>query len=69
VVGAYPAHVNPLAGTLGFEFPFGRFVEGASWQRLFAEYDLLLGRLWVLVLLSTMLAPPILAQKHRLRMD
>jgi hypothetical protein len=46
-----------LALTLGFEFLFGHFVVGASWQALLADYDLAHGRLWPLVLLATALAP------------
>ena len=37
--------------TVGFEFLFGRFVAGHSWERLLADYDLAAGRLWSLVLL------------------
>ena len=48
-----------LGLTIGFEFPFGHFVDGASWQTLVADYNLLNGRLWLLVLLSTALAPPV----------
>lgn len=37
--------------TLGFEFSFGHFVAGHSWARLLADYDLLSGRVWPLLLL------------------
>jgi hypothetical protein len=46
-----------LALTLAFEFGFGRYVSGLSWQALFADYDLFRGRLWPLVLLATFAAP------------
>jgi len=46
-----------LALTLTFEFLFGHFVSGTSWTDLLADYDLTRGRLWVLVLLTTLLAP------------
>jgi len=39
-----------LALTLGFEFSFGRLVVGHSWTRLFQDYDLLSGRVWLLLL-------------------
>jgi hypothetical protein len=43
--------------TVAFEFLFGRFVSGASWEALLAEYDLTRGRLWPLVLFTTLIAP------------
>ena len=46
-----------LTLTVAFEFLFGHYVSGASWDALWADYDLLQGRLWPLVLLSTALAP------------
>lgn len=39
-----------------FEFGFGR-LEGRSWSELFADYNLLRGRLWVLVPLALLVAP------------
>lgn len=42
--------------TEAFEFGLGR-LEGKSWRELFHEYDVLAGRLWVVVLLITALAP------------
>jgi hypothetical protein len=46
-----------LVLTVAFEFLFGRFVTGASWEALLAEYDLTRGRLWPLVLSTTLIAP------------
>lgn len=46
-----------LVLTVLFEFLFGHYVAGLSWRTLLAEYDLLQGRLWSLVLLTTLLAP------------
>ena len=46
-----------LALTVGFEFGFGRLVAGKSWQTLLADYDLAAGRIWLLVLLTTLGAP------------
>jgi len=43
--------------TVIFEFVFGHYVMGHSWQKLFADYNLLNGRLWVLVLLNNIFAP------------
>lgn len=46
-----------LVLTVAFEFLFGHYVAGLRWQTLLAEYNLLRGRLWSLVLLTTLLAP------------
>ncbi|HHY57059.1 MAG TPA: hypothetical protein GYA08_16675 [Chloroflexi bacterium] len=46
-----------LALTIGFEFIFGHYVMGNSWERLLADYNLLAGRVWVLVLIWITLAP------------
>jgi hypothetical protein len=46
-----------LALTLAFEFGFGHYLSGMSWQALLADYDLLHGRLWPLVLIATLLGP------------
>ena len=46
-----------LAGTLAFEFLFGHFVSGLSWMDLLADYNILKGRLWSLILVSICLAP------------
>ncbi len=46
-----------LVMTATFEFLFGRFVVGHSWRRLFADYNLLEGRLWGLFLAWLLLLP------------
>ena len=43
--------------TLAFEFGFGRYVSHRSWSELLADYDLMRGRLWPLVLVATLVAP------------
>lgn len=43
--------------TTGFEFIFGHYVMGHDWRRLFHDYNLLQGRIWILVLIWTFLAP------------
>ena len=48
-----------LGLTLAFEFGFMHFIAGASWARLLAEYEMLNGRLWPLVLLTTLVAPAV----------
>lgn len=46
-----------LGLTVAFEFLFGHYGAGMEWKALAAEYNLLRGRLWPLVLLTTFLAP------------
>lgn len=43
--------------TLAFEFLVGHYGFGKPWQELLADYDLRRGRIWVIVLLATLLAP------------
>lgn len=51
-----------LCLTIAFEFTFGLLVAGAAWDRLLADYNLAAGRLWLLVLGTTLLAPLIAAR-------
>ena len=43
--------------TIMFEFIFGHYVMGHPWQKLFADYNLFNGRLWILVLINNLIAP------------
>lgn len=43
--------------TIAFEFLFGRYVIGRSWDKILAEYNIFNGRIWLLVLISTFLGP------------
>jgi len=43
--------------TVCFEFLFGHYVAGHTWERLLADYDMLNGRLWALVLVWTFAVP------------
>ncbi len=54
-----------LAATVAFELVFGRFVSGLSWRALLADYDILRGRLWPLVLISVGVAPRLGAAVRR----
>lgn len=47
-----------VALTVAFEFLFGHYVDGQSWSTLAYNYNLLEGRVWVLVLLTLLVAPP-----------
>ena len=46
-----------LASTVAFEFVFGKFVSGQSWSALLADYNIMRGRLWSLILVSVCLGP------------
>ena len=50
--------------TIAFEFLFGHYVMGHSWDSLWADYNVLEGRLWPLVLMVTLFGP-LLARKLR----
>lgn len=43
--------------TLAFEFLAGHYLFGDSWQELLAAYNILRGRLWLLVPIVTLFAP------------
>jgi len=43
--------------TILFEFGLGRLVTGASWDKLFYDYNILEGRIWILLLLTLSLTP------------
>ena len=46
-----------LALTVAFEFLFMHYGAKVPWDKLFYDYNVLAGRLWVLVLLSVFLLP------------
>lgn len=46
-----------LSLTIVFEFLFGHYVMGQSWSNLFHDYNLLAGRVWVLVLIWITIIP------------
>ena len=54
-----------LALTIAFEFAFGRFVMGHPWSKLLADYNVLKGRVWVLVLAATFAAPIVIGSALR----
>jgi len=45
-----------LVLTLAFEFGFGRY-RGNSWEKMFADYNLLKGRVWILLPAWVAIAP------------
>jgi hypothetical protein len=57
--GAWTIGVLWLVMTLGFEFGAGHYVFRTPWAALLADYNVFAGRLWVLVLITTLTAPPL----------
>jgi hypothetical protein len=51
-----------LVLTVGFEFIFGHYVAGNPWSRLFHDYNLLEGRVWIFVLLTDAVGPYIVGR-------
>lgn len=43
--------------TLAFEFLGGHFIFGKPWPELLADYNLFAGRIWVMVLIVTLMTP------------
>jgi len=43
--------------TVAFEFIGGPYLFGNPWPKLLADYDIMHGRLWLLVLVTNLLAP------------
>ena len=52
-----------LVLTLCFEFGFGLF-RGNSWAMLLEDYNLLAGRIWILIPIWIMIAPPVFYSIH-----
>ncbi len=50
-----------------FEFVFGHYVLRISWDTLFADYNILKGRIWSLVLLTEFIAPLLFGLKSQLK--
>ena len=54
---AWTIGVMWLVMTLTFEFVAGHYVFGTQWSTLLADYNVFAGRLWILVLVATTVAP------------
>jgi hypothetical protein len=53
------------AMTAAFDLLFGRYRRGLTGAELLADYDVTKGRSWPLVLLTEIVAPPLLARRRR----
>ena len=54
-----------LALTLAFEFGFGHFVARKPWRELLADYNIADGRIWILVLVTTLFAPLVMGRARK----
>jgi hypothetical protein len=55
-----------VALTLAFEFLAGHYVFHNPWSRLLEDYNVLRGRLWILVLVTTLVSPRVCAGLQKL---
>lgn len=46
-----------VIATIIFEFGFGHYLRGVSWEKLLDDYNIRAGRLWVVVLLVILFSP------------
>lgn len=51
--------------TVAFEFLFFHFAVGVPWKTLVADYDILHGRVWVLVPTTLLFGPPVVGRIAR----
>jgi hypothetical protein len=49
--------------TVAFEFLAGHYLFGTPWDRLVADYNLAAGRIWILVLVTTLIAPVVVSHR------
>ncbi len=63
---AWAVGVLWLATTVVFEFVAGHYLFGHPWSKLLADYDIRQGRVWMVVLIVTVLAPRWAAGTRRL---
>lgn len=52
--------------TVSFEFLAGHYLFGNPWERLLADYNIARGRVWVFVLITTLVAPVCTARIRKL---
>lgn len=51
--------------TVCFEFGFFHFAAGVPWEKLLADYNIFAGRVWLLVLLTTLFGLPVINAVRR----
>ena len=63
---AWAVGVLWLATTVVFEFVAGHYLFHHPWSKLLADYDVRQGRVWVVVLIATLVAPRCAARTRRM---
>lgn len=58
-----------LTLTVAFEFIFGHFVGGHSWQTLISDYNIIEGRVWILIPLALTVLPLAVHKINSFRTD
>jgi hypothetical protein len=61
---AWAIGVAWLALSLAFELLAGHYAFGKPWSELLADYNVARGRIWIVVLLTTVVAPFVAARLH-----
>ena len=57
---AWRAGILWLVLTLAFEFLAGHYLFEAPWEQLLADYNVVQGRIWILVPMATLVAPVVM---------
>ena len=58
-----------LIMTIAFEFIFGHYIVGHSWERLFADYNIFQGKIWILVLITPLISSVLLGKYFQNKME
>lgn len=51
-----------FSATITFEFIFGHYIMKHSWETLFQDYNILNGRVWILVLIAELIGPILMSK-------
>jgi len=57
-----------LIMTIAFEFIFGHYIVGHSWELLFADYNIFQGKIWILVLITPLISSILLGSYFQKKM-
>jgi len=58
-----------LIMTIAFEFIFGHYVVGHSWELLFADYNIFQGKIWILVLITPLISSILWGRYFKKKME
>lgn len=58
-----------LIMTIAFEFIFGHYIVGHSWECLFADYNIFQGKIWILVLITPLISSILLGRYFQKKME